>query len=196
MFKSKLGLAVACGLLSMGVTSASFGQEQPRPGQPGQPGGERGRGNFDPAAFREQMNQRMRERLGASEEEWKVLQPRIEKVTTAQRNYSSRGGGFGGFTGGGGPGGGRTRGPGGGEGGATAGAAPTQPESPVAKAASELRAITENKEAAAADVKAKLDAYRAAKAKAKDELAAAQKELIELITPKQEAILVSMGTLD
>ena len=52
--------------------------------------GDRGRGNFDPAQFREQMNQRMRERLGASEEEWKVLQPRIEKVQTAQRALSSR----------------------------------------------------------------------------------------------------------
>ena len=190
MIKSKLGLAVACALLSMGVTSATFGQAQPQPG-------ERGRGNFDPAAFREQMNQRTRERLGASEEEWKVLQPRIEKVQTAQRNYSSGGrGGFGGGFGGGpgGPGG-RTRG-GNGGGDAQPAAATTTPESPVAKAAAELRTVTENKEAAAADVKAKLDAYRAARAKAKEELAAAQKELTELLTPKQEAVLVSMGMLD
>ncbi|QOV89191.1 hypothetical protein [Humisphaera borealis] len=198
MIKSKLGLAVACALLSMGVTSATFGQEQPQPGQPGQgqpgqPGQRGGRGNFDPAAFREQMNQRTRERLGASEEEWKVLQPRIEKVQTAQRNYSSSGrGGFGGGPGGppGGPGG-RTRG-----GDAQPAGATTPAESPVAKAAAELRAVTENKEAAAADVKAKLDAYRAAKAKAKEELALAQKELTELLTPKQEAVMVSMGMLD
>ena len=193
MIKSKLGLAVACALLSMGVTSATFGQAQPQPGQ-GQPGQRGQRGNFDPAAFREQQNQRTRERLGASEEEWKVLQPRIEKVQTAQRNYSS--GGRGGFGGGGGPGGtgGRTRG--GNPGDAQPAAATTTPESPVAKAAGELRTVTENKEAAAADVKAKLDAYRAARAKAKEELAAAQKELTELLTPKQEAVLVSMGMLD
>lgn len=183
MFKSKLGLAVACGLLSL--SSAAIAQEQPGQ-QPGQRGG---RGNFDPAQFREQMNQRMRERLGASEEEWKVLQPRIEKVQNAQRAYSAGGRGFGGGPGGPGGPGGRTRGGGDNN-------QPTTPESPVAKAASDLRTVTENKEAAAPDVKAKLDAYRAAKAKAKEELAAAQKELTELVTPRQEAILVSMGTLD
>ncbi|MDB5298261.1 MAG: hypothetical protein JWO31_4244, partial [Phycisphaerales bacterium] len=74
--------------------------------------------------------------------------------------------------------------------------AAAQPESPVAKAATELRTVTENKEAPASDITAKLAALREAKLKAKAELATAQKELTEVVTPKQEAILVSMGTLD
>src|SRR5689334_16497116 len=53
--------------------------------------------NRDPAAFRERMMNGIKERMAATDDEWKVLQPKIEKVMTAQRN--ARGGGFGGFGG-------------------------------------------------------------------------------------------------
>src|SRR5688572_28506864 len=57
--------------------------------------------------FRERAMTDLKTRLGATDDEWKVLAPKVEKVMTAQRE--SRGGfGFGGFGGGGrgGPGGG------------------------------------------------------------------------------------------
>src|SRR6266436_3658429 len=65
------------------------------------------RGNFDPAQFRQRMMDRYKERLEVkSDDEWKIISERIEKVTQAQRD--ARLGGFGGFGGGrrgGGPGG-------------------------------------------------------------------------------------------
>src|SRR4051812_47735368 len=61
------------------------------------------RGNFDPAQFREQMMNRMKEQLGSNDDEWKVLSPKIEKLMTAQRDARvGFGGGFGGQRRGGG----------------------------------------------------------------------------------------------
>src|SRR5216110_2902919 len=70
-----------------------------------------GRGNFDPAAFRERRMNQIKEQLGATDEEWKAIEPKVDKVMTAQRES------FGGFGGRGGPGG-RGGGGGGGGGGA------------------------------------------------------------------------------
>lgn len=67
---------------------------------------------------------------------------------------------------------------------------------PVATAAQDLRTLLENKDANADQIKAKLEALRAAKAKVKDELTTAQKDLRELVTVRQEAVLVEMGVLD
>ena len=136
------------------------------------------------------MMERMKEQLGASDAEWKVLEPRIEKVQTLSRQ--AMGGGrmmMGGFGGRGGPGGrgGDTRG---------GNARPASEMSPVEKAASDLRAVLENKDAKPAEVTAKLTAYRAAKQKAKKDLADAQASLKELLTAKQEAQLVMMGMLE
>src|SRR5437660_10438766 len=75
-----------------------------------QQGGRGGRGNFDPEQFRQQMMDRYKERLEVkSDDEWKIISERIEKVTQAQRD--ARIGGFGGFGGPGGPGGRRGGGP-------------------------------------------------------------------------------------
>jgi len=145
----------------------------------GGPGGGR-RGNFDPAQMRARMEQMMKEQLGVSDDEWKVIQPKLEKVQQAQRD--ARGGGFGGMMGG-------RRGGRGGFGG-------NQPETPVAKAAQDLRQTLENKDAKSDDILAKLKAYRAARDEARENLAKAQKDLREVLTQRQEAQLVLMGTLD
>jgi hypothetical protein len=71
-----------------------------------------------------------------------------------------------------------------------------QPLSPVQQAAADLRAVTSNKDAKPDDIKAKLDAYRQAKAQARTQLAAAQQELRGLLTQRQEATLVEMGMLE
>ena len=133
---------------------------------------------FDPAQFRQQRLDRIKEQLGASDDEWKVLSPKIEKVMDVQRNTF---GGFGGF---------RGRGGGGGGGG------DNQPQTPVAKASADLRTLLENKDAPADDIKAKLAALRDARQKARDELQAAQKELKEVLTQRQEAVLVTNGMLE
>jgi hypothetical protein len=41
--------------------------------------------NFDPAQFRQQFEDRVKEQLGANDDEWKVIQPKLTKVFDAQR---------------------------------------------------------------------------------------------------------------
>src|SRR5205814_10221636 len=123
MQRLRLGFAMVIAILAMSAGSA-FAQNQNN-GQARGQGQGGGRGNFDPAQMRERMMSRIKEQLGATDEEWKAIEPKVDKVMTAQRE--SRGGfGFGGF-GRGGPGGG---GPGGGGG----GGADQQPTTAVGKA--------------------------------------------------------------
>src|SRR6266576_386590 len=64
-----------------------------------------GRGNFDPEQFRQRMMDRYKEALEVkSDDEWKIISERIDKVSTIQRELRSGRGGFGG------PGGFRNRG--------------------------------------------------------------------------------------
>jgi hypothetical protein len=145
-----------------------------------------GRGNFDPAQMRQRMMDMMKEQLGVNDDEWKVLEPKIEKVTTAQRD--ARAGGFGfGFGG---------RGRRGGDGGGAGGPASDQPQSAVAQASQDLRNTLQNKDASADEISAKLKTLRDAREKAQADLHAAQKELKDVLTQRQEATLVSMGMLD
>jgi len=151
-------------------------------------------GGRDPAAmqarmdqFRQQMSDRMKQTFGATDEEWKIIQPRIEKVQTLSRQ--SRGGGFGG--GRGGPGGGR-----GGPGGPGGGQPSDQPQSAVDKASADLQKVLDNKDAPVEEIKAALGALRAARAAAKKELEAAQKELREVLSLRQEGQGVRMGLLE
>ena len=72
----------------------------------------------------------------------------------------------------------------------------TLTESAVAKASQDLRTALENKDSTPDQIKAKLTALRDARAKAKEDLTKAQAELKELITVRQEAVLVSRGMLE
>jgi hypothetical protein len=162
------------------------------PGQGGNRGGDRGgdRGGADRMAeWRERQATEMKEALGATDEEFKALQPKIEKVQTLQRQNFAFGGrrGFGGGPGGGAPGGGNNP--------ATPTAPPTN-TNPVQTASTELGNTLNNKDATAADIKAKLDALRAAKAKNREEIVKAQNELKELLSQRQEAVLVTRGVLE
>ena len=135
--------------------------------------------------FRQQMADRMKQALGASDEEWKVLQPRIEKVQTLSRQ--TRGGGMGFMFGGrGGPGDRR------------GGDRPQsdRPQSEVEKKSEALQKVLDNKEAKVEEIKTALTALREARAKARAELETAQKELREVITVRQEAQLVTLALLD
>jgi len=167
MLSRKILVALFC--LTMVGAMPAFAQQD---GGGGRQGGQR----FDPAQMRERMQERIKETMGATDDEWKVLQPKIEKVQTLQ--FSQRGG-FGG---------GRRGGAGGG--------ADQQPTTPVGIASADLRTVLENKDASADVLKQKLQALRDAREKAKQELVAAQAELKELLTVRQEAVLVSMGMLD
>ncbi len=164
--------------------------------------------------WRKRAADQLRQSLGASEDEWKVLQPRIEKVQSLQR--SSRGGmmgrgGFSGMGGMGGPGtfGGRTRGSRGSRDANTPAAsttatppAPTNPDgtprelTAVEKTTTALNDVMKNKDASPTQITEALTALRAARTKGQQELTQARKSLQEVVTPGQEAKLVLMGVLE
>ena len=181
---------VAALALGLALPMFSLSQAQERQGR----GGDRGQGGGN---FQEMRLNMTKERLAPTDEEWTVIKPRLEKVWTAQESLSGgRVGMFGGF-GRGGRGGDRDRGGerqregdrGGDRGG-------DRPQGPVATASRELNDLLENKDAPADPIAAKLKALREARAKARTELEAAQKELQEVLTPRQEAVLVAFRTLE
>jgi hypothetical protein len=142
-------------------------------------------GNFDPAQAQQRALDRIKTQLGATDDEWKVLQPKIEKLMTAQRD--ARAGGRGGAAGG-------RRGNRGGQNNA---AQPTPADqSEVAKAMADLRTAVADKATPADDLAKKLAALHEAKAKAAEARTAAQKDLKDVLTARQEAVLVQNGMLD
>jgi len=150
------------------------GRRRNRGGGQGAPDG----GNFDPAAMRQRMSERMKEQFGVKDDaEWKIISERVEKVGAARREM---GGGMGMPGGRGGPGGaGGGRGGFGGE--------------PSAEATALKSAIDNN--ASADDIKAKLAAYRGAQKEKEAKLAKAQDDLRQVLSAKQEAAAVLAGYL-
>ena len=197
------GLAVC--ILAMLLVSQSFSAAGARGGR-----GDRGQRapregtrqiQRDPAQMQRMMTERMKVQLGAGDEEWKDIQPRLQKVMNLSRQVNARGrgmmlGGPGGFAGRGqtmGPsgrgqaGGQRTR-PGTGQ--------PQREQSAVEKATQELQEMLRSESAKPEQIKEKLTGLRSAKEKAMKELATAQKDLKQKLTVKQEAILVLSGYLN
>ena len=172
---------VVMGALMLPAT-LSFAQEQGGQGQERRDGERRGdgqRGGGDRGNWQERMANYMKEQLAVNDEEWTVLQPKLQKVMEARRDTGAFGGGF--F---------------GGRGGRDGGGGDQQQQSAAVKASSDLRQTLDNKEAKPEEIAAKLKALREAREKAKVDLAAAQKDLKEVLTQRQEAVLVMMGTLE
>lgn len=162
------------------------------------------RPNFNPEEFRARMEERLKTSLKVSDDEWKVLQPLIEKVGEKQREGFAGRGGFGFGGGGRGPGG-----PGGGGGGGNAGGGGNNAGGNTggggdrnrgnrggSEESQALRTALESDSTPADEIKAKLTAVREHRKKAAAELAAARAELQKVVTVRQEAVLVSMGLLE
>jgi hypothetical protein len=155
-------------------------------GQNGQNGGGRqGRGNFDPAQMQQRMLDRLKTQLGATDDEFAAISPKITAVLTAQTDL--RGNMFGG--------GRNRRGPGGNQAQAGGGAAPTT-QSELAKALADLQTTLDNKDATPEDIKGKLEAVRAARKTANETLAKAREDLKSVLTQRQEAVLVESSLLE
>ena len=141
-------------------------------------------GRFDPAQMRQRMMQRLQQDLGASDDEFAVLEPKIDAVMQLRRDA---GGGFN---------------PrmfmrrGGGGGGGDAGGASTQPQSPAQQAVSDLQSTLDDASATPDQIKSKLDTLRQARAQAKADLSKSEDDLRSLLTQRQEAQLVLYGILD
>ena len=118
----------------------------------------------------------IRRQLEVSDEEWKALQPKIQRVLTASGEASSPG-------------------PAGQMGGGLAFLSRQMTKGEVSKRRADLQAATNNPAGAPGDIQTKLSALREATKKAQEELAAAQKDLIEVLTSRQEAVLALLGLL-
>lgn len=121
--------------------------------------------------WQQRSEQRIKESLGVTNEEWEKLQPMIAKIQTLSRDATTsrmrrqRGGG-------------------------------SQPQTEVQKCVKELAALLENKNATSEEISRKLKALRKAREKAQKELKEARNKLRKAVTDRQEAQLVLHGILD
>jgi hypothetical protein len=167
----------------VGGGAATPAPEAGAPGGGGPGGG--GQNRWNPQAMRQRMIDRLKQQLGTSDDEFAAIQPKIEKVMQLKREvngpgmFGGRRGGGGGFGGAGGPGG-----------------DPNQTPSAVQQATKDLQETLDDANATPADIKTKLDALRDARGKAMDDLVKAQQDLSDVLTQRQEAVLVMMGILD
>jgi len=113
-----------------------------------------------------QILERLNRELGVSQEEWSVIEPRLVTVYRLAHTQPSSGKGD------------------------------TEGLASVTQRMNELRELLRNKEAKPEEIKAKLTALRVAKEKAVQELAKARQNLRQLMTLRQEAVLVLNGLLD
>jgi Spy/CpxP family protein refolding chaperone len=174
-----LGLVVS-GLVTVLAASMAFAQAPAAPGggTGGPGGGGGGRGRFN-------IMENIKQQLAVTDDEWAVLQPKLQKVVDLSREtMMSRIGGMMGRRGN--RGGGDNAAP----------AQTSQPTSDVTEKSQALRTALDNKDADPKDIAQKLAALRDARERAKAELVKAQGELKELLSARQEAQLVVMGVLD
>lgn len=184
--KVLFGLTVVC-LLAVVLVGLSLSQPQAAPqGERGLQRRQRGGQRMDAEQMRRMMAERLKEILEVSDEDWKVLEPRLTKVFTLSRQTSGMGGMRTLFRGRGD----RDRG------GRMQGREDTREQTEVGKSIEELRKLLENKEAKPEEIKKKLTALREAREKTKQELAKAQQELRKILSLRQEAQLVLMGLLN
>ena len=178
MFRSKnVLLAAAVLLASAGLVNQALSQFGGPGGGPWGVGGDPEQNKKIMEQWQKDNDERMKKTLGANEEEWVVIQPKLETVTKLSNDLS----GMMMFMAKPRP----TSGP----------DVANQPPS-VTEAALALRKILQDKEAKTEDIAAAMKAYRDAKTKAKAELEKAQKALREVLTTKQEAQLLSLGLLE
>ena len=114
---------------------------------------------------------RIKDQLAASDDEWKVIQPKIMKVLAASAgaNQTPAGRGMAGFMG--------------------------LPSGNADKAMKDLRTTVNDPHASPETIGLKLQAWRDAHQKAKADLAAAEKDLVDVLTVRQEATLMQMGLI-
>lgn len=164
------------------------------------PQGRRGMMTGDPEQIQQQIQQmmsdRFKEQLDISDEEWTVIGPKVMNVLAL--SSQSRGNPMRVMIGG--RPGAQEFGP---QGGGQQGRPNMRNRMPGLfgqngedDSVQELQKMLEDKNADANKIKQLVTKIRQARAKSEQELAAARKELRELLTVRQEAVLISMGLLD
>lgn len=200
MQKKVITIGVVAGVLAL-VAGGLCVAQPPQGGGPGGFGGPGGQ--FDPAQMRQRMMDNWKEQLGADDDSWKVIEPRLTKVMELSRQTAMGGRGMFGMRGMRGQRG--QRGGQQGQQGNRPGQQGDRPRFPgqedrepteVEKAQEALSTTLENESASADTIKQQLTALRAARLKAQQDLAAAQQGLREILTVRQEAVLVLSGMLN
>ena len=130
--------------------------------------------------MRQRYLERIRETLEATDDEWQVLEPNIEKAWSLSRQARAGAGMRILFR--------HRRAP--------EGAEPTREMPEVDNKAQELVAVLDDVGAKPEEIKEKLTALREAREKARHELAKVQEALREVANVRQEARLVLIGLLD
>jgi hypothetical protein len=136
---------------------------------------------IDPARVREAMFLGLKIKLEAGDEEWKVLGPKIAAVVQAQEEMQVRPAGR--------PGGPRVMGV------SPFGGADAEP-SEMAKAAERLRAVARDPKSSPDEITRRLVGYRDTRDAARRKLEAAQRDLLEVLTVRQEGVLTMLGILN
>jgi hypothetical protein len=177
----RLLVGSAAALLCLGLNQTGLAQQDNAGGPPP------GRGNFDPAQFRQRMMDRLKEQLEVSDDsEWTAIQPMVQAVMDA-RMAAMSGMGRGMF-------GGPRRG--GGGGGDNGGDQPRRNQfgPPPSAEAEALQKAIEAK-APKAEIKAAMEKFVAYRKAKQAELEKAQDNLRKVLTSRQEAIATLNGLL-
>jgi hypothetical protein len=116
---------------------------------------------------------RIKQQLEANDDEWKVIQPKVQKLLSAIADAA----------------------PPAQAGGMRMAFGALSASSAVTKATSDLRAAVNDPKTSAQTLELRLHAWRDAHEKAQADLAAAQKDLTSVLTARQEATLSMMGML-
>ena len=130
----------------------------------------------------------LQEPLGASDDEFAVIRPLLEKVVDAMRESDGGAARFRRFPGFGGPPGQQNNN--------TQNAANAPALSPVDQATQDLQSAVDDPSVNSDVIKTRLDTLRQAKSKATQDLTVARDALRAVLTVRQEAILVDRGVLD
>jgi Spy/CpxP family protein refolding chaperone len=169
------------------VIASTWVMAQPAPPKPPVPsrppvaGGQSGgSGQLEPARVRQALYDTIRQQLDVTDAQWDAILPKLEKAREAQANMRS----------GAGIGIGRA------QGGAARVQMPPDVDTPLGHAMSDLRAALGDKDVTADELNKKMTAVREAREKAKEELKKAQEEIKATLTPRQEAVLMTLGQLE
>jgi hypothetical protein len=176
-----LRAGIIAGMMLM-TAGAAWGQTQPAPGGQGaRPGGGM---SFDPAAIRARIMQSVKTAVDCTEEEWKVLEPKLVKVMLLKMDAGELGGMTGGSRGR------QVRGF------IRMMLDPNGVPSTVDERLDELNKMIDENETSTDFYKNKVAQLRKARERVKEELKLAEKDVQSVLTLRQEAALVQMGILE
>ncbi len=110
----------------------------------------------------------VQKKIAATDEEWKVIGPKLQKVIAARRAVSGEAGV------GGGP----------------------ASSAALAHAQAELKTVLDDPKHTKAEVDEKITSVRKARERARADVVEAQRDLMRMLTPTQQAVMVSLGHLE